>query len=203
MAGSEFRGPSKTAALTTATRCAPRGDQRIRCFLLMRAFAISSTHPRHVMSIPVVCRGSGNGNWRWYPDCCKRKSATHCKVFEDQIGIRFSTPIRAVSLPVPHSLVCCWITGLRSAWMAEVRMLVGSSTCAAIPCAVSSRCSQKPSRPASKQHATPAAWPSLVDACWRNSASNVSKLCCRRPRCGAAATSRCQVAGRRRAMWKS
>jgi hypothetical protein len=30
------------------------------------------------------------------------------------------TPLRAVSLPVPHSLLCCRRTGLRSAWMAEV-----------------------------------------------------------------------------------
>ncbi len=42
---SELRRLSKTAALTTATRCAPRGDQRIRRFLLMRAFGISSTYP--------------------------------------------------------------------------------------------------------------------------------------------------------------
>src|SRR3954454_12718027 len=38
-------------------------------------------------------------------------------------------------------------------------MLVGSSTWLAMPLATSSRCSQKPSRPASKQQATPTAAP--------------------------------------------
>jgi len=37
--------PSNTAARTVATQCAPRGDHRIRCFLAMRALAISSTQP--------------------------------------------------------------------------------------------------------------------------------------------------------------
>jgi hypothetical protein len=37
--------PSNTAARTVATQCAPRGDQRMRCFLAMRALAISSTQP--------------------------------------------------------------------------------------------------------------------------------------------------------------
>ena len=41
------------------------------------------------------------------------------------------------------------------------RMLVGSSTWLATPLAVSSRCSQKPSRPASKQQATSTAVPDL------------------------------------------
>ena len=40
-----LRRPSRTAALTSATRCAPRGDHRMRCFLPIRALAISSTHP--------------------------------------------------------------------------------------------------------------------------------------------------------------
>ena len=37
--------PSSTAARTIATQWAPRGDHRIRCFLAMRALAISSTQP--------------------------------------------------------------------------------------------------------------------------------------------------------------
>jgi glutathione S-transferase len=37
--------PSNTAARTVATQCAPRGDQCMRCFLAMRALAISSTQP--------------------------------------------------------------------------------------------------------------------------------------------------------------
>ena len=37
--------PSRTAARTTAMRCASRGDQRIRCRLAILALAISSTQP--------------------------------------------------------------------------------------------------------------------------------------------------------------
>ena len=37
--------PSRTAARTVATRCAPRGDQRIRRRFAILAFAISSTQP--------------------------------------------------------------------------------------------------------------------------------------------------------------
>ncbi len=36
---------SKTAALTTATRCAPLGDHLMRCFFPMRTLAISFTRP--------------------------------------------------------------------------------------------------------------------------------------------------------------
>src|SRR5438874_2115320 len=54
-------------------------------------------------------------------------------------------------------------------------------------CAVSNRCSQNPSRPASKQHATSAAPPSLLEASDRSSAikassatvSPPSRRCCR------------------------
>lgn len=38
-----FIRPSSTAARTVATQCAPRGDQRMRRRLAMRALAISST----------------------------------------------------------------------------------------------------------------------------------------------------------------
>ena len=55
-------------------------------------------------------------------------------------------------------------------------MLVGSSTYAAMPCAVSNRCSQKPSRPASKQHATSAGLPSLAEARERSSAMTASSV---------------------------
>ena len=37
--------PSRTAALLTATRCAPLGDHRIRLRFPMRALAMSSTDP--------------------------------------------------------------------------------------------------------------------------------------------------------------
>ena len=37
--------PSSTAARTVATQCAPQGDHRMRCFLAIRALAISSTQP--------------------------------------------------------------------------------------------------------------------------------------------------------------
>ena len=37
--------PSRTAARTVATQSAIRGDHRMRCFLAMRALAISSTQP--------------------------------------------------------------------------------------------------------------------------------------------------------------
>ena len=37
--------PSKTAALTIATRCAPLGDHLVRCFFPMRTLAISFTRP--------------------------------------------------------------------------------------------------------------------------------------------------------------
>lgn len=37
--------PSSTAALTTATRCAPLGDHLMRCFFPMRTLAISFTRP--------------------------------------------------------------------------------------------------------------------------------------------------------------
>ena len=40
---SGFSRPSNTAARTTAMRFAPCGDHLIRCFLAMRALAISST----------------------------------------------------------------------------------------------------------------------------------------------------------------
>src|ERR1700722_11176885 len=42
---SVLKRPSSTAARTVATQCAPRGDHRMRCFLTMRALAISSTQP--------------------------------------------------------------------------------------------------------------------------------------------------------------
>ncbi len=51
--------PSKTAARTVATRCAPCGDQRIRRFLPLRALATSSTSPsaREVKTgLPLRCR---------------------------------------------------------------------------------------------------------------------------------------------------
>src|SRR4029077_1142312 len=45
------------------------------------------------------------------------------------------------------------------------RMLVGSRTWQTTPCAVSKRCSQKPSRPASKQQTTSASSPRAARAC--------------------------------------
>src|SRR5689334_3913273 len=54
------------------------------------------------------------------------------------------------------------------------RMLVGSSTWAAMPSAVSRRCSQNPSRPASKQQATRTGVPSLAAARARSAAASAS-----------------------------
>lgn len=92
--------PSKTAALTVATGCAPCGDQSTRRFLAMRALAISLTKPQHAMSKPPFLFDVVDCNRRAPHGCIARATVRPCAFGECASRCRCQGHARSVAVTV-------------------------------------------------------------------------------------------------------